>query len=365
MKSAELMACGMVLIAGFMHGQHTQLIGSFSPAGDVGEPRSNHTATLLSDGKILLVGGFTFASGHLKDLKSTVVYDPQSGRASPAGDLIAERSDHTATLLDDGRVLIAGGRIDDSVPIKRLATAELYDPATRTFSSVGNMRQARDWHASVRLANGRVLVCGGLSGREESDSAELYDPLSRNFKKAASMLMPRLGHSVTLLQDGRVLVASGVFGELYDAGSGRFSKTGKLRTQRVYHSATLLKDGSVLLAGGMVENEPVASAEAFVPSSGTFLAVGNLKIARKSHTATLLPDGRVLIFGGTGPGGTSLSDAEVFDPVQRTFSAAPSSATHRTNHSAVGMPNGTVLLIGGRIDLKHVLSSVDVFRISY
>lgn len=341
--------------------QVTAFTDAFRPAGDVGESRSNHTATLLKDGKILVVGGFTVSSGAFRDLKSAVLYDPESGQASGVGDLTTARTDHTATLLEDGHVLVAGGRTNDSGTVKSLASAELYDPLTRAFNSIGNMHQARDWHASVRLVDGTVLVCGGLKNKEGSDSAEIYDPASRSFKKTSSMLLPRLGHSATLLTDSKVLVASETYGELYDAGSGHFSKTGRLKTPRLFHTATLLNDGSVVLVGGVVQNDPVSSAELYMPNTGAFVAVGNLGTPRKSHTATLLSDGRVLIFGGTGPKGTPLSSAELYDPAHHTFSPVPASPTPRTSHAAVGTRNATVFLIGGRSGAKLVLSSVDAF----
>ena len=336
---------------------------AFRAAGSIGEARSNHTATLLNDGRILIAGGITSSSGILSDLRSAILFDPGTGRGTSVGDLLLPRTDHTATLLQDGRVLIVGGRKNDGPNgrPKPLASAELYDPSTRTFTGTGTMHEARDWHAAVRLADGKVLVCGGLKNDQGSVSAEVYDPATGIFSRTRAMYLGRLGHTATLLQNGKVLVASESIAELYDSESGRFTKTGKLITPRLFHTATLLGDGTILLVGGVVQNEPLSSAELYTPATGTFIAVGSLKTARRGHTATLLEDGRVLIAGGVVAKGASSTDAELFDPVQRTFSLVTSSVTPRAYQAAVRMTGGTVFLIGGRTGGGGCLSSVEAF----
>src|SRR5919109_1157072 len=198
-----------------------------------------------------------------------------SGVWTTAGNIIDGREQHTATLLADGQVLVAG-----SCSLAcAIANAELYDPATRTWVATGSMINARNSHTATRLSNGRVLVAGG--GGPLTASAEIYDPASGTWAATGSLTVARLGHTATLLNDGRVLVAGG------NGGSGRIS-----------------------------------SAEIYDPASGTWAATGSLTVARLGHTATLLNDGRVLVAGGfVGVNtGTITNRAEIYDPVSGTWS---------------------------------------------
>ncbi len=344
-------------------GSETHTAGTFRSAGSIPEARVGHTATLLDDGRILIAGGSTYLGG-AKDLATAVLFDPVTGSVVPVGQMGTRRANHTATLLQDGRVLVVGGRINEGpkgIPV-HLATAEIYDPATMKFSPTGSTNQARVFHAAVRLADGRVLVCGGLKGEAALSSAEIYDPATAKFSRTHDMHAQRLGHTATLLQNGTVLIASEAFGEIYDPAGRTFRKVGKLTTQRVFHTETMLPGGSVLLVGGKhkIRNEPLSSAELYTPSTGSFVPVGNMKNRRKEHTATLLKDGRVLIAGGADVGEKAVAEAEVFDPARRTFSSSGLLVTARSRHKAIGTPAGTVLLIGGR-SVQGWLSTMETF----
>ncbi len=293
------------------------------------------------------------------------------------------RAQGTATLLSDGRVLIAGGETEGSDGLlDPLATAELYDPQSGTFSPTGSMTAARFGHAATLLSDGRVLISGGTYGGMTSlASAELYDPKAGTFSPTGSMATARVYHTATLLFDGRVLTIGGeeeqrpsllvggptprpaVSAEVYDPRTGAFGRTGSMGTDRDNCTSTLLRDGRVLITGGVnhlgyslapLTEDVLASAELYDPSSGTFSPTGSMTVGRHLHTATLLLDGRVLVAGGTSPkisGGTVINipqaTVELFDPLTGTFGRAGSMTTERSGHTATLLSDGRVLIAGG------------------
>lgn len=324
--------------------------GTFSRTGSLTAIRGGKTATLLKDGRVLITGGYNCADAEHAGIWATAeLYDPATGAFRATGSMGVAREFHTATLLTDGRVLITGGITGES-PLAAgsvelasyqdaltadtssnvLASAELYDPATGTFSRTGSMGDFRDHHTATLLQNGRVLVVGGGGeGYASRTSAELYDPATGGFSPTGSMESGRWLHTATLLQDGRVLIAGGrtpldsalASAELYNPGTGEFASTGSLTVGRQEHTATLLGDGRVLITGGYFQDggdgQALASAELYDPGAGEFTSGGSMGDRRSGHTATLLGDGRVLIAGGFyigDEGAAGLTSAVLYQP---------------------------------------------------
>ena len=327
-NSATLLSDGSLLIVDSGGAPTAELYdpvrGVWTATGSIDEGRYRHTATLLSDGKVLVVGGGGSLLG--LPLASTQLYDPATGRWRASGAMAETRAGHTATLLEDGKVLVAGGVIDpDGEQV--LASAELYDPASRSWIGVKDMAEPRSAHTATLLPDGRVLVVGGI-GRFVSpmetrmlDSAELFDPATGRWTSAERSSDPRSGHTATLLPDGTVLVAGGSLGfgrtvasaELYDPRDGSWSTTDAPIQARYDHTATLLADGAVLLVGGVSGDAALASAEAYDPRSEQWSATASLAAARTRHTATLLTDGKVIVVGGNDLVDGVVPVAELYD----------------------------------------------------
>jgi hypothetical protein len=210
--------------------------GTFTATGNMIMARGTHTATLLFNGKVLIAGGYRYGYP-AEALARAELYDPSTGTFNATGDMTAARARHTATLLTDGRVLIAGG-------YGPLASAELYDPSTRTFTATGDMITPGPLHTATLLGNGKVLIAGGYP------TAELYDPATGTFALtgayAGSYTGPLYVGTATLLPDGRVLITgcdcsskTAPLTEVYDPATGTFSLTGTIRwMEQVGRSAT-------------------------------------------------------------------------------------------------------------------------------
>jgi hypothetical protein len=274
------------------------------------------------------------------------------------GSMNSARYGNTQTLLNNGKVLVAGGSDGSTV----VASAELYRPATRVFALTGNMNSPRYYHTATLLKNGMVLVAGGLnaSGSGVVASAELYDTATGVFTPTSSMNTARYYHTATLLKNGMVLVAGGSDGtsalasvELFDPATGTFTPTGSLNAARFWNTATLLHDGKVLISGGYgVTNytgvPPLTSAELYNPTTRSFTYTGSLNTGRSEHTATLSFCGTVLMAGGVDSSGNSLASSELYDPATGLFNLTIGSMnTGRVNNTATLLNNGSVLVAGG------------------
>ncbi len=331
--------------------------GTWTMTGSLITARLSHTATLLPNGKVLVAGG---SDSDFFNVGSAELYDPATGIWTATG--FGGGSVHPATLLPNGKVLVEGGYDRDNG--FAFTSAFLYDPATGTWTATGLLATGRFNHTATLLPNGTVLVAGGL----DSDffllaSAELYDPTSGNWTTTGSMGTARFRHTATLLPNGKVLVAGGfdlTSAELYDPATGTWTPTGSLATGRDFHTATLLPNGKVLVVAGY-NGGLLASAELYDPTSGNWTTTGSLALAREQHTATLLSDGTVLVAGGQGASG-DLSSAELYDAVTGTWAATGSLATPRDNHTATLLPDGKVLAAGGyNFAMATALSSAELY----
>jgi hypothetical protein len=307
----------------------------------------------VTDGRLLVVGGYRGNGGN----DTAELRDAARGVFAMTGNLIDERYFHTATLLEDGRVLVVGGRGNTH---SALSSAELWDVGSETFSATGPLGEARMFHTATLLADGRVLVVGGMSSETDAPvaEAELWDPGTGTFGPAGTLIHPRAWHTATGLPDGRVLVAGGpAEAELWDPATETFNAAGMLGEARWWTTASLLDDGRVLVVGGMagegfVDNAvAVGSAELWDPDRQSFGPAGRLIQARGIHTATLLPDGRVLVVGGASDaiGGPPkpLVSAELWDRTTDAFGSAASLAEARAGHTATLLDDGRVVVVGG------------------
>jgi hypothetical protein len=290
---------------------------------------------------------------------------PAAGSWIATGSMIETRFGESATLLPSGNVLVVGGNPQFNRRGLSRATAELYDPSTGRWTLTGSMREAREGHAAVRLANGQVFVLGGGNASDARparllSSAELYDPSTGIWTETGPMTSARTNATATVLPDGKVLVAGGVSSsadrpersaEIYDPVSGTWAKTSSMSVARNGHTATLLPDGHVLVVGGQCCTDPaVASAELYDPVNGTWSGTGALGAARRNHTAVLLLNGKVLVYGGDRGNSRSpaITAAELYDPVTGVWVAtgSPGSAGNLLEGPAASLPDGRVAAIG-------------------
>jgi predicted RNA methylase len=301
------------------------------------------------------------------------------------GSMATARRFHTATLLGNGKVLIAGG---EDAGATAFSSAELYDPATGMFTpTTHSMTTARAGHTATLLQSGKVLIAGGATDATEAatSTAELYDPLTDTFTATGNMTAARVVHTATLLQSGKVLIAGGdvIFynglqntsimslasAEIFDPGSGTFTATtGNMTVPRESHTATLLNSGKVLISGGsdgtLGNPTPTptlyASSETFDPSTGMFTAAGMMTIPRDFHTANLLGSGKVLMAGGESTSGTTAT-ADLFDPSSASFSATGKMTEARFYHDASTLSDGTILVTGGSDDTTRAKATAEIF----
>ncbi len=360
-----------------------------SPTGDLVDSRFAATATVLANGQVLIVGGVASENSYTA---SAELYDPNTGGFTRTGSLSIGRAYHTAALLKDGRVLIAGGIGADGQPV---GAAEIYDPASGKFSATGKLLEARYDFTMTPLPNGKVLLTGGNTNTQTTtnlDTAELFDPATGTFSAGGNvtryydpsadkfyykgkLFAARGKHTATLLKDGNVLIAGGgaaggtaqASAELYDSSIGKMEKVGPMNVARQEHRATLMANGDVLITGGVDDRGQVlATAEIYHPATRQFTLTTaafpgrgtNLSQGRYQHAAALLPGGQVLIAGGS-DGRTTSRSAELYDPsrgaftcVGRSGDAAGASCPASMNdyrNSAIDtlLPNGEVLLAGG------------------
>jgi hypothetical protein len=327
--------------------------GTFTVTGNMSVPRQGHTATLLQNGNVLICGGLSGYNGTVWD--SAELYDPNTGTFIVTGSMTTPRFQHTATLLPDGRVLIAGGQAGSGYPTGELRSAELYDPSTGRFTATADMNTERLSHSATLLADGKVLIAGGDGFVEANfliSSAEIYDPLARHFTRTGNTNTARLGASAALLPNGKVLISGGHNGddgpilavEIYDPHTGAFSLAGKTGFPSSVGPdiMSVLSNGKVLI--NMISyDRTTPDAQLYDPAAMTFTLTGSMT-AQRSFSSTLLATGTVLTAGDW--------SGDVYDPATGLFSRAADLITARSGHTATPLADGTVLLAGGSSTLN-------------
>ena len=345
-------------------------VGTWVRAPNLHEGHVAHTATLQKDGRVLIAGG---TDVHGVATAGCELFDPKANRWIRAGNMISARAAHAATLLADGNVLVTGGQTGLSIfPIQVMASAEIYHPATNSWTAVAGMHAPRRMHSSIRLRDGRVLVVGGTNlapgsplPAAELEQAELYDPQRDSWSFAGTGLPSLSDQAATLMPDGTVLVTGGstdtgfatTGAELFDPQTDRWrATTWPMATPRYGHTATLLPDRKVLLMGGYTTrsqsagsfvypaSELLTTSEMFDLRGNTWVAVGFSRMPRFENSATLLRNGTVLVVGSAY---ASNADSQIFDPKNTEQWASTGLKMDRYLHTATTLADGRVLIAGG------------------
>jgi N-acetylneuraminic acid mutarotase len=314
---------------------------------------ADHTATLLTDGRVLVAGG-DLGGGDLTS--ATLLYDASRDSWSAASSLHDRRASHTATRLEDGRVLVVGGyRVQRLSGFHiALAGAEIYDPATGLWTPTASLAQARYNHTATLLPGGKVLVLGGEDLNGVVSGVELFDAVTATWSNPSVMATPRSKHTSTQLPNGEVLVVGGAVGgvpiaaaDVYEPIRNRWSAAGTIGIPRSLHTATLMPRGTVLVAGGETTNsiQFLASTLRYAISTNDWRPAADMTSAHGAHVAVLLDNGLVLLVGG------SQGPPELYDPVRDAWSAEgkvdPNGTLTALVATATKLADGSVLVIGG------------------
>ncbi len=342
---------------------------TWAPAGNMQTARLEHALAVIGNGDVLAVGGTQGLSSSA--FNSVEVFHPSTGAWKSTGSLLTGRWGHTLATLPDGRVLVAGG-YNFSVPTRYVLSTESYDPGTETWSSAGVLAEPRFRHSMTVLASGSVLVVGGEAGGTTTGdpartlaSAELFDPATNTWSVVGSLATARRSHAAVLLSDGRVLVAGGVksnsflsSAELFDPATKTWSPAGSMTTARADATAVLRPStGQVLLVGGATPSSALATSEAYEPSSNSWTTGPTLLEGRFGHTATVLIDGSILVAGGFREG--PIATTELLSVGSGTWLPFRNLLVPRGWHQAVRLPSGATVVVGGKSTAEKTLSSAE------
>ncbi|QCO37972.1 Kelch repeat-containing protein [Leptospira interrogans] len=321
-------------------------------------PRYHHTSSILQDGRVVITGGYyPYFESYLLD--QIEIYDPNLDTfQNSTQNLLMPRNLHTATLLQDGTILITGGRcLSDSPATNK---TEIFDPQTQTSTWAGNLNIARCRHQSVLLSDGKVLVVGGVDPISGNGilPVEVYDPVSKTFSLKGNLLQPRYNFSVLAPNLGNPILIGGVNyssatnsystlseTERFNEVTGLLSVGPSLRKPLRSFTANLLQDGKILITGGSNED---GTSDSIQILDTTFTEISpKMSVSRQFHTGTVLNNGNVLIAGGRTSNVVHL-EAEVFDPNSNSLSSTGSLFQQRYDATSHPLQNGKVLILGGR-----------------
>jgi Galactose oxidase, central domain/Kelch motif len=338
-----------------------KLPGSWKTVKGTPPQLEDHTATLLPSGDVLIAGGLNELDAS-KHQDAAYLYKPAQDDFVPAGKMTAARTEHTATLLPDGTVLVAGGKNAKDY----LKTAEIYDPskpAASAWTAAITMYKSRWGHAATALKDGRVLITGGFVSMDSTTSIVFYDPKTKSWQVPGAMMATgRRYHTSTLLKNGKVLLTGGMKGyssstwsyldsiEIYDPNNGKMivSKV-KMSKKRVSHTATLLPGGEVLIVGGYCGKDCAAGKlvdDVYDPITDTISPLQHAGPLPSSHLAALLKDGRVLVAGDNDT--TNNKNTLLYEPTGGgNWSKQPDMLQGRWGGSATRLNDGSVLVVGG------------------
>jgi len=336
--------------------------GRVTPAGALRTARTNHTATLLNDGRVLVVGGRGLDA--LSTLKLVEVFTPKTKKWSLAASLAHGRSHHTATLLRDGRVLLTGGTThesaDDGARFVAIASAEIYEPIKNEWKTVAPMHEARNGHTATLLDDGRVLVAGGAkTQRAHLASVELFDPATGTWAFAAPLHLARWQHEAVRLADGSVAVVAGRSNHDHaDAGSGRpvadaerfvdggWQPLAPLAEPR-QRTALVSFGNQVTVIGGLSTTTATNYVESWSPGAAAWsLNEANLSVALSAHTASVLPNGDLVVIGGEPPHAVDTPRIQRWDKSRTRWCSAGNLVVSRKQHTATVLNDG-ILVVGG------------------
>lgn len=329
--------------------------------GNLTTARTWHATAVLRSGKVLVAGGRNPSANPagFDEIASVEIYDPNTDVWTQAAPLAGARFFATATVITNGKVLVAGGAAF-AADARR---AELYDPSTNSWSVAGvPSGSARVRHTATLLPNGKVMIVGG-DIRGPSKSVEFYDPVANSWTNAPSLLTARDNHTATVLPNGKVLIIGGGQGaEIFDPTLNTWSAVASPNSGAPFgHTATLLPNGTVLVAGSYSAG---AAAEIYDPTTNAWSSVGSMAVGRGYHSGTLMANGKVLIAGGFNNNSanmTWLNSTEIFDPLSGTWSPGPPLNEGRARHSAVLLASGKVMVAAGEFNSSGYLNSTELY----
>ena len=343
--------------------------GRLQPAGALAEARAQHTATLLADGRVLVAGGR--GADATATLASTELFDPKTNAWRAGPPMTTARAGHTATLLDDGRVLVVGGTAparDGSARLEALDSAEVFDPAKRTWQRVGALAEARNGHTATKLADGSVLVVGGARPvHQHLSSVERFDPVTASFSRAASLGLGRWLHDAVRLADGSVVVLGGRSNQLrseggvatpkpglpldaverFDVDAGTWAPLPALTEPR-QRTAVVALGAKVVVFGGQTSTMSTNYVEWWQAPAGEWAqSATHLSVPIAGHTASVLPSGDVLVVGGEPPQAVDTARVQRWVPSTQRWCLAGTLKVSRKAHAATVLKDGSVLVSGG------------------